>query len=133
MSRHRPTGTFEFSHEDLGPRTWPVLGAEGDRGAAWRATDPIHPNHPTIRSTPPTPWTPTQLADYLKTSATTSMPHCEEAMDMLLRLADGARGQAGTKCESFCADALAGFVKMLHQDDHAASATHRALSQVASQ
>ena len=32
---------------------------------------------------------------------------------MLLRLAEGDRGQAGTKCESFCADALAGFIRML--------------------
>jgi len=34
---------------------------------------------------------------------------------MLLRLAEAADGQADTKCESYCADALVGFVKMMHQ------------------
>ena len=111
MSRHLGHGTFEFSHEDLGPSTWPVRA-----GAADAPDDiPTEVNAPAGIPTPE-PWTTTQLIDWLKTSALPSASHREAAVDMLLRLAEAADGQGDTKCESYCADALVGFVKMMHHE-----------------
>ena len=107
MSRHRPTGTFEFSHEDLGPRTWPVLGATGEAHEIQSAPETQPVEHHSM------PYSIDDLLSILGSKHDGNYEGAaEDAIDMLYRLAmvDGGRGAHQTTCEGACREALGTFV-----------------------
>ena len=110
MSRHRPTGTFEFSHEDLGPRTLPVLGTGEE--------DPAPAAQPFVSSTPSIdksmPYSIDDLICALQNNRVEGAdPH---TLDMLYRLANPRGPAGGTECEAACTAAVQELMPMLNAE-----------------
>jgi hypothetical protein len=123
MSRHLGPGTFEFSHEDLGPSTWPVLAPTlgGGKPISTQTDDAEFQPEAAQPEAPPKPFSIEDLISILEgRNALAYGAAVQDAIDMLYRLAlpDGGRGAHETMCEAACREALGAFVCGVDRADY---------------